>query len=536
MTAMRGATRQVSYEDNASESAGRADSIGSFEEDPSRQSSVSGAYVGRMERAKTLGSTATSSSIHEFRDKHQKCIEVLRKKANRGVAAALPEEARAVAMGSGAILSPAGGTPGSLISSFSVQPAGSPAVVAAKAAAAKAVGVDELLKALKELKDQQDAFSDEAATRYLSSDERITAFSEQVQATGSGLKGLESVLQAQNREASTVRAQDQEAQLSLRTLIRESLESTDKMSALRAQESQFALEKLRDALATQAEDGKGRARDVIVATSSIQEQLQASARELSGLQPQVRDVHSSVSSVQRSVEASDIKVGELAAQSERHHQEQRKAFDELRSAFQTQQQCEALRVELAECRRREAMHDAAVQAWQQEVQAWEQERGDIHAQVQEMERILELQSQQQQQQEDQGGHPEAASSTLAKLSPPRFLSFVKGHRQTTPRSRGQPAKQARPLTLAIVLGVFAVFAVFAACLLGAVFRRGPPPAAERFRWNKSSGRTLVLPWAPSASATLRPTSASAWAARGRMPGARSALVHRDTREAEADMR
>lgn len=450
-------------------------SIGSSEQDSD--------YFTRLTTAPAGSSRSRGFGLAEFRDKHAKCIEVLRKKGQSGSGRSTPlAPAPAAAAATAPVASPA---PSSQAQQPHVQMSSSqPNLVATSAAATSGplpaaqqasvpaapneplqgaagsipvaapmqVEDDPILKALKELKEQQAVLLRDASERQgIAAEQLLAGVSELLQDTAQELRVLRSGLEVQGRDLEALRAQ--EAHISIRAL-RESLETCDKMSAMRAQETNVALDKLREALAAQAREMEGRARETHASVGAVRERLDAQGQELGDLLPKVREVQATFSAVQQSLEECGGRLGELTSKAGRQHQEQREELEQLRCALDVQSQCETLRTALEEHRRREAAHEAAASAWREE-------RTRLQGEVLQLTRLAEFQLQ-----GNVGGAGSVACTQLAPL-PRRSNSVV----ETAAGQLGLHA-QARPLTFVAALGI-ALVAVAAA--IGAALRPAPPP-------------------------------------------------------------
>mmetsp|Transcript_26550 Transcript_26550/g.88021 ORF Transcript_26550/g.88021 Transcript_26550/m.88021 type:complete len:698 (+) Transcript_26550:37-2130(+) len=92
---------------------------------------------------------------------------------------------------------------------------------------------------------------------------------------------------------------------------------------------------------------------------------------------------------------SEQQTADLALRTAQQHEEQRQLLEQLRHQIHTQKLCEELRLDLSECRRREAMHEVTVSSLHEET-------ARLQAQVQRLSRSAEIQEEEKAQQEKGG--------------------------------------------------------------------------------------------------------------------------------------
>lgn len=185
---------------------------------------------------------------------------------------------------------------------------------------------------------------------------------------------LRQAIENQGEELEAVRSQD--IHIALKS-VKESILTNDKMDALRAQEIQVAIENLKDSLQVQGRKVEAIKSDYESFGSSLEEQT----RKLGELLPQTQATQRSVIAVRDGVAGHSSKLEQLSNQLSAHHQESCDHMEEMRTRLAKQGQVTQLQEELDTCRKREVdvkkAHKAATYAWKDQHEQLQNELANL---------------------------------------------------------------------------------------------------------------------------------------------------------------
>jgi len=183
------------------------------------------------------------------------------------------------------------------------------------------------------------------------------------QEASSQLSELRSLLEAQAREIDGLRSQ--ELHIGVRA-IKESLETYDKMGARRAQEVQISLSDLQDLVGAQGRELQElRAQEVGTGLGAVKEMLDMQSQALLQVGPQTQELRTALTVVSESVEAQAARINELRTQAREQHEERLEELRRLRAGMSLQQH-EGLLGELDAHRTLQGQQEAAARSWQME--------------------------------------------------------------------------------------------------------------------------------------------------------------------------
>lgn len=376
-------------------------SFGSVENGPDQWSvgSLGSASGAGSNSARVVAGPGAQRKLQDFRSKHAKCIEALRKKAGgEGTSKLKAAVAGAVvAAQTAAVFSSAGSdsqacgrqmTSDELVRQTTSDSTGSDFLMN-RAVTAPALGlpsqegslasqvlVPELQKVHSKAEAQEEALHSEVLVDkvdelWQETSRDLASFREILEAQARGLEALQEqdtsqqlaalrkAVEVQARELDLLRAQ--ETHVALRAA-RESVETCDNMGAQRQQEVHIALDRLREALRIQSRE-LAVFKELGAGVQAVREGVKAQSLGLAELQPVTQDLCKELAAARQALDTQAAALEGFAAQVREQHQEHLDELQRLRQGLLFQAQCDAMRGELEALRRREAQ-ESAVQGGQ----------------------------------------------------------------------------------------------------------------------------------------------------------------------------